>query len=126
MKERVMIFEEGRIHWYDPNDIYYLQGNGSYTLITLSNGRSIKVSRNMKYVKSQMLGKCTQFFSVHKSWIINLNIIDYMYFYESKNWKLHLQNGFEIPVSRNIYQKLLFLHKPAPKSKSIQRKKSIN
>jgi len=46
------------------------------------------------------------FFRVHRSYIVNINQIKQMELYEKESYRITLNNGSKIPVSRNGYGKI--------------------
>ncbi len=78
------------------NDIVCLEGQSNYTMIYLKNGRKILCSKTLKHFSTLALGNF--FLRIHKSYIINLECINFYAGDESKN--LELSNGLKIGVSR--------------------------
>jgi len=76
-------------------DVFYLQGEGAYTTIFLSD-TSFLVSKNIGYY--QKLLPQTLFFRNHHSFIVNLTHIKKVY--KNRGGILLLKNGAEIPVAQ--------------------------
>lgn len=88
----------------DVDNIVYIEGDGSYSKITLIGGRMMRVSKNMKFVLSKLNGY-EQFIRVQKSFIVNKNYIDG---YEKQPKGVLRVNGiYEIPLSIS-YKKEVF------------------
>lgn len=110
MKERILLYHEGKTYWFSPDDICMLQGNGSYTLVTLHDGRVLQLSKNLKNVFAAFPPACTQFYRVQKSYIVNLNHIEYLQHCKSRQkFMLRLQNGADVPISKYKHNELLSL-----------------
>lgn len=110
MQERILLYCDGKTHWFSPDDISSLQGNGSYTLVTLSGGEVMRISKNMKKLFASFPATCKQFYRVQKSFIVNLNRIEYLYSTGRYKFMLHLQNGSDLPISTNVRKQLLEIY----------------
>ena len=109
MEERILLFTENKVYWLKPNDICALVGSRSYTDVQLYDGSSIKVSKNLKMIMSLYFNHSTQFFRVQKSYVVNLNHIDYLYIKDRNKSMLRLSNGLDIPISNIGIRKQLFM-----------------
>ncbi|MBL7705105.1 MAG: response regulator transcription factor [Taibaiella sp.] len=87
------------------NQISYLEANGSYCNIFLTDGTKITHSRNMKFVSAQ-LPEHTGFIRVHKSYIVNKTLIQA---YDSLNGQLILDGGMKISVTMSVKELLEYL-----------------
>jgi two-component system LytT family response regulator len=93
-------------------DIIYCEADGSYTHIHLINGKKVTTSRILKLVE-QMLPETT-FHRIHKSYLVNLNLIERYSRIEGN--KIILANHTELDVSdRN---KKAFLERLQPNRRS--------
>lgn len=110
MKERILIYNDGKVLWVEPDNICSLQASGSYTMVTLSNNQLIKVSKNLKNFLSSVPSACKQFYRVQKSHVVNLNFIEFMYINKSQKPMLHLKNGTDIPINSNVRNKLFVMY----------------
>lgn len=77
-------------------EIVLLEGDGNYTLLHLSNGRKVMVSKTLKQFENVL---CEGHFArIHKSYLINLK---YLIRYDLKTEAhVQLRNGSKIEVSR--------------------------
>lgn len=99
-------------YWIDLNDIFFLQGDGSYSLFYLRDGRTIKVSKNLKNCMADF-PENDIFFQTHRSWIVNKNMIKSVVHQKSlKNyWLLQLVDRREVPIIRSKIKELYALLK---------------
>ena len=87
-----------------PTDsIIYLESADDYVCIHCEKGKILKQVR-MKYYEEHLDPEL--FFRVHRSYIINLEMVDKIELYSKDNYHLILKSGATIPVSRSGYKKL--------------------
>ncbi len=89
------------------NDIEYLEADGSYVHIFLIDKKQKIVSKNLKYFE-QTLESSANFVRVHRSFIINLNLMTS--FSKSGRGTIIMQNGKEVDLARdrrNSFLKIL-------------------
>jgi DNA-binding LytR/AlgR family response regulator len=111
LKDRILVHAKGKTFWFEPDAICLFQGSGSYAIITLKNGEVIKTSKNLKHLMSRFPASCKQFFRVHRSFIVNLNYVEYLYVHSANKTMLHLCNGVDVPVScPDVSKQLLSLY----------------
>ncbi len=108
MEERILLFTENKVYWLKPNDICALKANRSYTDVKLYDGSSIKVSKNLKMLLNSHFKNATQFYRVQKSYVVNINHIEYLYMNGPSKTMLRLTNGLDIPISNDGIRKQLF------------------
>ncbi|MDX1903193.1 MAG: LytTR family DNA-binding domain-containing protein [Thermonemataceae bacterium] len=86
------------------NDILYLKAENTYTLLILTNGKSLITSRLLKNFE-ESLKNFNIFLRCHKSYIINTNYIES--YGKSNGGFVSLSNKVEIPVSVEKTEELL-------------------
>lgn len=79
-----------------PDDIVYLEADGSYCKIFMKDKRTITISRNLKYV-SAILEEFSQFIRIHKSYMVNKNHI--VAYKKTDGGQLELSTANSVPVS---------------------------
>jgi two-component system LytT family response regulator len=77
-------------------DIMYLEADGSYTKIILSNDPPLMVSKNLKYFEEQLSDE-PGFFRNHRSYIINVAFIKRVV--KSSGGSIQLLNGSSLPIT---------------------------
>lgn len=93
--KKIKIYTEGKIFFFEPEEIIYCQAAGSYTHIFLTSNRKILVSQRLKSVGNWLPE--IFFIRVHHSYIVNIYKITE--FNLSKN-SLLLDQETSVPVSR--------------------------
>jgi two-component system LytT family response regulator len=89
-------------------EIMYLEADGSYTHVILSNGETHLVSKSLANFE-EVLEDIPLFFRSHKSNIVNLNFIKQ--YIRGEGGELIMQNDKSIVLSRNKKQEFLNLFK---------------
>ncbi|MFS4493486.1 LytR/AlgR family response regulator transcription factor [Maribacter sp. 2308TA10-17] len=94
---KISITDAKGVHMVEAIDILYCMSNGNYTVFILINEREIVISKNLKYFEVKL--KAYDFLRIHKSYLINLNHIDFMV--KEQGGYVVMKNGKSLPVSRN-------------------------
>ncbi|MEM6272868.1 MAG: LytTR family DNA-binding domain-containing protein [Bacteroidota bacterium] len=92
------------IHVVAVADIVRLQADNSYTTVYLRDGRSILVSRSLKYF-ADLLSEA-HFARSHQSHLVNLYFVDR---FDRPNMMLHLSDGIGVPVATRRRDQVLRL-----------------
>lgn len=101
--DRVAVKLGSKIHVINVPDILYLQAEGDYVMIHSNEGKYLK-EQTMKYFEQHL--PQNKFVRVHRSCIVNVEIISRVELYEKQNYMLILQNGEKIKTSANGYKLL--------------------
>jgi hypothetical protein len=101
--DRIAVKVGQKIHVIAIPDILYLQAEGDYVMIHTADGRYLK-EQTMKYFEQHLPNN--KFVRVHRSCIVNVEIISRVELYEKQNYLLYLQNGQKIKASINGYKLL--------------------
>ncbi|MEO7313247.1 MAG: LytTR family DNA-binding domain-containing protein [Chitinophagaceae bacterium] len=91
------------LHFYDINDIVFLEANSNYTNIHFSNKTKLLASKTLKQFE-ELLSQDI-FFRPHHSSIINLNYIKR--YIKGDGGQIELQNGVYVDVSRRKKEEFL-------------------
>ena len=78
----------------NPKEIIYALADGNYTVIHLTNDRSVKILRKLKQVDQLLPNK--NFIRIHRSHLINL---EHLKKYDERELVV-LSNGQKLPISR--------------------------
>ena len=105
---KVIVTTRSCHYWIDLNDIFFLQGDGSYSIFYLRDGRTIKASKNLKNCMADF-PENDIFFQTHRSWIVNKNMIKSVVYH--KYWLLQLVDHREVPIIRSKLKELYTLLK---------------
>lgn len=101
--ERIAVKSGSKIHVVLIPEIVYLQADGDYVQIFTNNGKYLK-EQTMKYFEEHLPDN--QFVRVHRSVIVNVEMISRIELYEKQNQLLTLKNGQQIKTSPAGYKAL--------------------
>lgn len=94
-KKKITINTDGKLIFLDIDDISFVESDGNYSTIYLTNNQKIVVTKKLKEV-NQILPK-NYFFRIHNSFIVNLNKIKE--FIKSEGYVI-MHSQHKIPVAR--------------------------
>jgi two-component system, LytTR family, response regulator len=100
---RVVVKDGGKIKIIPTPSIQYLEGADDYVKIYTDNGSYLK-KKTMQYFEQSLANK--QFLRVHRSYIINTQLITRIDPYEKDGHLVILTTGAKLPVSKAGYAKL--------------------
>lgn len=89
------------------DEIMYLEGQGSYTYVTLSGGQKHLVSKNLSAFEEIICEEQSKFFRPHKSYIINLSYISQ--YIKGDGGEIIMNDKKSVTVSRLKKQEFLDL-----------------
>ena len=101
--ERIAVKSGTKIHVILTPEIVFLQSDGDYVQIFTSNGKYLK-EQTMKYFEDRL--PKSLFVRVHRSYIVNVEMISRIELYEKQNQLLTLKNGQQIKTSPAGYKAL--------------------
>lgn len=81
----------------EKSSVLFVRAEASYCSIHLSNGKSVTVSKPLKYIENQ-LESTPNFIKIHKSYIVNN---DYVKSLERTTQEILLKNDQKLPISRS-------------------------
>jgi len=88
-----------------PEDIVYIQAESNYTLVSLTNGENMEVTKSLRSFETLLCTTNSSFLRVHHSYIINL---DYVTRYiKDNNGFAVLKGKRTIPISRQKKEQFL-------------------
>jgi two-component system LytT family response regulator len=94
--KKIKISFDGKIHFLNPEDILYCEGDGNYCTVFLENGKKMLLSQKLKQLES-ILPEYV-FYRVHNSYIINLVKVTA---YHKHDGYVEINTTKKIPVSRH-------------------------
>jgi len=113
MKDKIVFYFNKKIFFFMPDDVYCLQGDGSYTIISVNNAEQYRVAKNLKNFAAALPDSCSQFLRVQRSWMVILNHVNNVYTNANSRWFLLLNNNMEIPLSSvTVVKQILELINP--------------
>jgi hypothetical protein len=101
--ERIAVKTGTKIHVVLVSEIIFLQADGDYVQIFTMQGKYLK-EQTMKFFEEHLPGN--QFVRVHRSCIVNIEMISRIELYEKQNQLLTLKNGQQIKTSPAGYKAL--------------------
>ena len=102
---RVALPHKADTEYVNPEDIVYIEASVRNSLVCLSDGRTVTVSKPLKDFEEQLCERDLNFMRVHLSFIINLN---FMTRYLKENGGQVVMHGLKsIPVSKNKKEEVL-------------------
>jgi DNA-binding LytR/AlgR family response regulator len=101
--ERIGVKTGSKIHMILVPDIVFLQADGDYVQIFTTQGKYLK-EQTMKYFEEHLPNN--QFVRVHRSIIVNVEMISRIELYEKQSQQLTLKNGQQIKTSPAGYKAL--------------------
>jgi len=101
--ERIAVKSGTKIHVVLVPEILYLQADGDYVQIFTAQGKFLK-EQTMKYFDEHLPEN--QFVRVHRSVIVNVEMISRIELYEKQNQLLTLKNGQQVKTSPGGYKAL--------------------
>lgn len=101
--ERIAVKSGSKIHVIMIPEIIHMQADGDYVHIFTTNGKYMK-EQTMKYFETHL--PPNQFVRVHRSVIVNVEMISRIELYEKQSQQITLKNGQQIKTSPAGYKAL--------------------
>lgn len=101
--DRITVKTGTKIQVVETQDIFYLQADGDYVQIHTSEGKYLK-EQTMKYFEEHLPE--SKFIRVHRSFLVNIEMISRIELHEKLNQQLTLKNGDQIKTSVAGYKAL--------------------
>lgn len=95
LNKKITINTDGKLLFFESDDILYAESDGNYSTIYLADGQKILLTKKLKEV-NELLPK-NSFFRIHNSYIVNLNKVKE--FLKTDGYVI-LETNHKIPVSR--------------------------
>ncbi len=106
-EDRISIAFQDKISFYKADEIGYCQSHDNYTTIFLTNGEKVTASKTIKHFEEKLIP--LGFIRTHQSYLINKSLIKE--FSKKDGGYIIMQNGTNIPVSRQRKEEVLQLFK---------------
>ena len=100
---RIIVKKNSEYHCITLKQIRYIEANGDYVLIYADSGKYLK-DRTMKYWEMHLPDD--SFVRIHRSFIVNIEMIAKIELYEKETYKVHLKNGDVLKASSAGYKLL--------------------
>jgi two-component system, LytTR family, response regulator len=100
---RIAVRTGSKIHVINADDILYLESDDDYVRIHAKNGEFLK-EKTMKYFETHLDPKI--FIRIHRSYILNINSILRLDYYDKESYSAVLKNNATLKVSNSGYKLL--------------------
>jgi two-component system LytT family response regulator len=100
---RIVVKDGNKIKIIPVTQIYYLEAADDYVKIITKEGQYLK-KKTMQYFEQTLSQQ--QFSRIHRSYIVNLQLITKIELHEKENYTAILSIGKQLPVSKNGYMRL--------------------
>jgi two-component system LytT family response regulator len=102
-QNRVVVKDGSRIRIIAVSDIEFLEAADDYVKIHTAEGTFLK-NKTMQFFEQTLASH--QFVRVHRSYLLNVQLISKLHPHEKESYLAQLSNGKKVPVSKNGYSKL--------------------
>jgi len=100
---RIIVKSKSEFHCITVNQIRYIEANGDYVMIYTDTSKYLK-DHPMKYWETHLPDD--RFVRIHRSFIVNIEVITKIELYEKETYKVHLKNGDILKASNSGYKLL--------------------
>jgi len=101
--ERIVVKDGPKIHIIPVDSVKYIEAQDDYVLIHSTEGNLLK-QKTMKYFEEHL--SPDDFLRIHRSFIVFIPRIKKIELVEKETYKLYLDDGTSLPVSKSGYEKL--------------------
>ena len=101
--ERIVVKDGSKIHIIPLESLIYIEAQDDYVLIHSKEGNLLK-QKTMKYFEEHLPPE--DFLRIHRSYIVSIPRIKKLELIEKETYKLFLDEGTSLPVSKSGYEKL--------------------
>ena len=102
-QNRIVVKDGNKIKIIPVNQVHYLEAADDYVKIVTAEGAFLK-KRTMSFFEQSLA--VNQFVRIHRSYIVNSQLITRIDAYEKDNHLLQLNTGESLPISKTGYSKL--------------------
>lgn len=99
---KIRLNYDGKIEFYQPDELVYFEASGNYTKVFKEDGTQILLTKKMKQLEEEL--PTDLFFRIHNSFIVNLSKIKS--FYKNEGFIL-LENNVQLPVAKQRRSNIL-------------------
>jgi len=101
--ERIVVKDGSKIHIIPADSVSYIEAQDDYVMIHSKEGNLLK-QKTMKYFEEHLDPE--DFLRIHRSYIVSISRIKKIELVEKETYKLFLDDGTGLPVSKSGYEKL--------------------
>lgn len=103
--KKIAVPSKNGLHYYRIDDIVYVEGEGSYAKLYLSNSKEVMITRRIKDFAECLAGR--GFLRVHKSYLVNVNHINELH--KDEGGYLLMSNGRQVPLRTRHREEIIAL-----------------
>lgn len=103
MNKKIKFSIDGKLLFFEPDEIIYIQARGNYCTVYLEDGKKILLTAQLGLLESEL--PKSYFYRTHNSYIINLSKIKS---YHKKDALIELSNLAYVPVSRQKRTEVMY------------------
>ncbi|WP_298301722.1 LytTR family transcriptional regulator DNA-binding domain-containing protein [Hydrotalea sp.] len=103
---RIVVKDGSKIKIIPVTQVHYLEAADDYVKIVTKEGNYLK-KKTMQYFEQTLSQQ--QFARIHRSYMVNLQLITKIELYEKENYAATLSTGQQLPVSKSGYMRLKFV-----------------
>lgn len=101
--ERVVVKHNQKISIIPISSIKYIEAQDDYTMLYTDKGNFLK-QKTMKFFEENLDPK--DFIRIHRSYFVQISQIKQIELFEKESYKIILQDGTKLPLSKSGYQKI--------------------
>ncbi len=101
--DRLVIKHGQKILIIPIDELRYIEAQDDYTMLYTEKGNFLK-QKTMKYFDENLNPK--EFIRIHRSYFVKLTAIKHIELFEKESYRVHLNDGVKLPVSKSGYQNL--------------------
>lgn len=103
MNKKIKFSIDGKLLFFEPDEIIYIQAKGNYCTVYLADGKKILLTAQLGLIENEL--PKSFFYRTHNSYIINLNKIKS---YHKKEALIELSNLAYVPVARPKRMEIMY------------------
>lgn len=101
--DRIVIKNGQKILIIPTDNVRYIEAQDDYTMLYTEKGNFLK-QKTMKYFEENL--NPSQFVRIHRSYLVKISFIKQIELFEKESYRVLLNDGTKLPVSKNGYQNL--------------------
>ncbi len=106
--ERIVVKNGQKISVIAIDEIKYIEAQDDYTMLYTEKGNFLK-QKTMKFFEANL--DPSEFIRIHRSYFVKLAVVKQIELFEKESYRVILNDGMKLPISKSGYQKLKELFK---------------
>jgi len=100
---RIAVRTGNKVHVIAVGDIFFIEAQGDYVAVHTKSDSFLK-EKPMSYYEKKL--PSDTFVRIHRSYILNINVLDRLEYYDKESYVAILKNNLKLKVSKNGYKQL--------------------